>query len=372
MVKFLSVSLIMCCFSQTIIGQNFKNINEIVSISQKKPSDLEKALVAKGFRYESTEKSRQLFSHTIGNASISYELAPRVFEYTFYDRQFYLDAFSRVQKADYLFSKGEVISLENSKKYTADKFSKDGTVLYFLQISEKGKSDQFKILIYPSSSGKSASKNDFGYGNFYVGLVLPKGILGESPSPQGTVEQAFVGNSGMGAGKGVELGFSGISGFYSINKSLPYFVDFGLHMRALAGFQPYALASSTFNYKNFGRFGAGGGPSISFSPFRNSDLSASFFYDFIPTGNFGGNMEYNGSDATYSNTVKRNDVSFALARNYGFELKYESLMFGLEKSNFTDKGVFDKQQGYNGNISSTTINAGIPFQQAAVKFGFVF
>jgi len=368
--KFGLLFAFICGLTLNLMAKNFKNISELIAISSKNPSNLEKALIAKDYIYVQTKDGRFEFSSKFNEGTISYELAPRVLQFNFKNRQFYLDAFSSLQKLGYSLSKGEVESIIEKKKFKAEMFVKESTKVFLNQETKKNGTETYSILIYPGED--ALVKPDCSYGNFFSGLMLPKGMLAQAPSPNQSFEKAFTGNSGLGAGTGYEFGFSGLIGFVNFNQKLPEFIDFGLHMEAVGGFQPYALSSKDYKYKSFQKFGVGAGPALSLKPFSNSDFRFSVFYDFFASGNGGGNISYTGSVPNYTQTITRKMGSFAMIKSLGFELKYESIFIGLGFSNYTDKGVFEKKAGFTGSVATTEIKASMEFKQTILKFGFIF
>jgi len=372
--KLIYLTLLSIILSLKVSSQSFKNVNELISFSRKTPSDLEKKLSAKGFKYLETKNNRQHFSNSEEGTALNYELNPRILEFSFKDRQFYLDAYSNLEKTGYIISKGELITIGSGKKYTADKFSSMNNELYFFQYTESSKVI-YEILVYPKVSNGGtilSDKEDFGYGCLYISLLTPKGLIADVPSPSNSVEQSFLGKAGIGAGRGWEFGLSGISGLYGVNKKLPYFIDFGLHLKLMAGFQTFALASTDYNYKNFIKLGGGGGPSITISPLRERDLRFSFYYDFIPSASMGGSVEYKGPNQNYSKKVARVGGSFAMIKVYGFEVKYKNISFALESSKYIDKGKYENESGTSGNVTKSKFDAAIQMNQMALKMGYCF
>jgi len=359
-----------------VTAQDFSNINELISIASKNPSSLESSIKKKGFLYSTFKNNRQSFKHKINESYINYELNPRVLEYTTSNRQFYLDAFSYLSKAGYTVKKNEVQSLVSKEKHEADGFTKGKISIYlYANTSYSGTIESYSILIYPGtlSGGKvSSNKQGAGYGNFYVSLLNPNENLKAEPTTSNSVEQSFTGSAGLGATPGIESGFSGIVGLDELNKNLPSFIDFGLHMRVSVGVQPFALASEDYKYSSFFKLDAGGGPALMLTPFRNTDLVFAFFYDFLPSLNDGGAIEYIGSDRNYSKTVERDSSSFAFSQVMGFELKYKSLLLGIESSKYIDKGKYTISSGTNGNITDTNFEAALPINQIAFKLGICF
>ncbi len=366
---------LLCAFSAlTLSSQSFKNINELIDFSRMAPNDLEKKLKEKGFEYIETKDDRHRFRNYQQAASLSYTLNPRVLELRFEDRQFYLDAYSYLEKSGYILSKGQVVETESEEEHVAEKFTKENNELFFYQMSEDGSTD-YGILVYPkaSSSGSVLSdKEDFGYGCLYASFLTPKGLIAETPSLTNSTEDSFTGEVGIGAGQGWEFGLSGIAGFYGVNKKLPYFLDFGLHLRFMGGFQSYALASPDYEYKNFYKVGAGGGPSITISPFNQKDFRISFYYDFIPSVSLGGSVEYTGSNTNYSETIARIEGSYALIKVMGIELKYASISVALESSAYVDTGKYERNAGNPANLTTSNFDAAIAMNQLGLKFGFCF
>ncbi|MBU2018173.1 MAG: hypothetical protein KJ941_00890 [Bacteroidetes bacterium] len=362
-------------------SQTFKSVNELINISKKDPSALEKELSVKGFSFIGKDKERQEFSKF--GEKVSYELNPRVFQYSFRDRTSYLNYYSQMEKSGFTITKGKVTKLENDQDENANIFEKGKVQISLIDISENNE-EEYSILIYPfynesatrtSSANNNSSKESISYGNVYVAVMLPKSKMGDPASKSTTIKQDMQGQGGMGATAGFEGGWSGVAGFNSLNSKLPFFLNFGLSLKLMGGIQPFSYENlgkpyDDYKYNGFAKMGGGGGPAIVLSPFRDADFRLTFYYDFLPSANFGGSIVYDGPDANYSQTIERDDASFALIKVFGFSLKYESILFGVETSKYTDQASYTNNYGYVGNMGSDKFKAKLPINQLIFKFGF--
>jgi len=367
----------------TSFSQTFKTVNEIINISRKDPSALEKALALKGFSFVGKEDERQRFSKS--SEMISYELNPRVFQYSFEDRRSYLEFYSQMEKGGYIITKGKVTKIDDNKEVNANIFDKGKVHICLIDIGEDGE-EEYSILIYPfnnndnsntSNSNQSSAKDPISYANMYVALMLPKSKMAKPASQSTTINQDFQGQGGMSATAGIEGGWSGIVGFDLINNKLPYFLDFGLSLKLMGGIQPFSYESlgdpfDDYKYSGFAKVGGGGGPAIVLSPFRETDFRMVFYYDFLPSASLGGSIVYNGPDSDYQQTIDRDGASFALIKVFGFSLKYQNVLFGIETSNYIDKGSYTNTYGYTGNIGNEKFKANLPVKQLILKLAYCF
>jgi hypothetical protein len=379
------VKLITLLFSVLIVNsfysQTFATVNELIALSKKDPSSLEKTLNLKGFKFVGKDGERQEFSKF--GESISYEMNPRVVQYNFTERSSYLEFYTHLQKGGYVISKGKVTNIDDDEEHDANIFDK-GKVHICLVDSGSDEDINYTILIYPfqnaSSSGsttQNSAKDPISYGNMYLALLLPKSKMASPASQSTTIQQDFQGQGGMGATAGFEGGWSGVVGSDLINSRLPYFLDLGLSLKLMGGIQPFSYESlgtpfDDYKYNGFVKAGLGGGPAVVLSPFRETDFRMAFYYDFLPSVNLGGSIVYNGPDTDYSQSIEKDAASFALIKVFGFSLKYQSLLLGIETSNYIDKADYTNSYGYTGNMGSNKFQAKLPVKQLILKIGYCF
>jgi hypothetical protein len=373
------LSLIILLNTNTF-GQSFSTIKEVISVSQKEPLEIETFLSNLGFFY-SGKTSEDRYAFVGSGESIQYAILPRVFQYNFTSRTTYLTFYSELKKSGYSFRVGNVIVLNDQSEKEATIFEK-GSVQVSLVDMSKDDDESYAALITPDNgegnSGSYAdSKDDISYGGFYASVLFPRGIVATEPSQNTTLQQEFNGTGGIGASTGFEIGISGVAGLNRLNERLPYFLDFGVSLKLMCGVQPFSYESlgapfDDFDYNSFIKVGAGGGPSIILSPFRDLDFRFIFYYDFLPSANFGGTIIYNGDEPYYEQKISREEPSFALARAFGFTLKYNDVFLGIEKSTYVDQANYVNEYGYNSQLTKEPFKSKLPFDQLVLKIGYNF
>jgi hypothetical protein len=360
-------------------SQSFKDVKEIISISIKDPIDLESILIGKGFSFSGKKLERYKFTRS--SESVSYELLPRVFQYSFYDRYYYLSFYSELKKAGFTISNSQVELIDSKGSKPATLFVKKGMKVYLVDFTN-GTDHEYSILIYPGSNldggnMSSINKDDISFVNFNISLLSPKGVAAQNPSENTTYQQDFNGDSGIGAKRAYGLGISGVSGLNAINRKLPHFLDFGISLGATFNIQPFSYESlgapfDDFKYGSFMRLGFGGGPAIVLSPIQNVDFRLIFYYDFTPSVNFGGSLEYENTQYDYEESVVRDDISYALARAYGVSVKYNNVIFSVQKSTYYDRADYTLSYGYNGVLTKNKFKSNLFFEHLSFKLGIAF
>lgn len=371
---------ILLLISTNLLGQNFANIKELITLSRQEPLDIETSLTNLGFTY-SGKTSQDRYEFEAYQESVQYAILPRVFQYNFSSRTTYLAFYSQLKKSGYSYQVGNVIILSTNSEKEATVFSKGGTQVSLVDMS-KDDIESYAALIVPaeggsSSGGYSDSKDNISFGGFYAAVLFPRGIIANQPSQSTTIQQEFNGFGGIGAKTGFEFGISGVAGLNSLNEKLPYFLDFGVSLKAMYGLQPFSYESlgspyDDFDYNNFIKLGGGGGPAIALTPFRDVDLRLFVYYDFLPSANFGGSIVYNGDEPDYEQNISRDGPSFALARAFGFALKYQDIFIGIETSKYTDQADYTNSYGYGTPLTEEPFKAKLPIQQLVLKVGYNF
>lgn len=378
--KKITCFFILIQISAITFGQSFVNIKEIITLSQQDPIDIESSLSNLGFSF-SGKNSQDRYEFEGYQESVQYAILPRVFQYNFTSRSTYLAFYSELKKSGYSFQTGNVIVLSTNTEKEATVFKKGGIQVSLVDMSRDGV-ESYAALIIPaedenSSGGYSDSKDNISYGGFYAAVLFPRGIIADQPSQNTTIQQEFNGLGGIGAKTGFEFGISGVAGLNSLNERLPYFLDFGVSLKAMCGLQPFSYEGlgapyDDFVYNNFIKLGGGGGPAIALTPIRDVDLRLFFYYDFLPSANFGGSIVYNGDEPNYEQEISRDAPSFALAKAFGFTLKYEDIFIGVETSKYTDKSNYTNSYGYGTPLTQEPFNAKLPIQQLVLKIGYNF
>ena len=371
---------ILLLISTTLHGQSFGNIKELITLSQQEPLDIETSLTNSGFSY-SGKTSQDRYEFEGYQESVQYAILPRVFQYNFVSRTTYLAFYSQLKKSGYSYQVGNVIILSTNTEKEATVFVKGGTQVSLVDMTEDDV-ESYAALIIPvdvggSSGGYSDSKDNIAYGGFYAAVLFPRGVIANQPSQSTSIQQEFNGLGGIGAKTGFEFGISGVAGLNNLNEKLPYFLDFGVSLKAMYGLQPFSYESlgspyDDFDYNNFIKLGGGGGPAIVLTPIRDADLRLFFYYDFLPSANFGGSIVYNGDEPNYEQEISRDVPSFALARAFGFTLKYEDIFIGIETSKYTDKSSYTNSYGYGAPLTQEKFNAKLPIQQLVLRIGYNF
>ncbi len=374
-----ALTLIAFAFSFLGFAQSFKDIKELISLSVKEPLELETTLNNKGFTFNGKKSERYGFYRI--DERVSYELLPRAFQYSFTSRHHYLSFFSGLKKLGFSVSTSEVQLLDSKEKRSATLFAKKQMEIYLIDLT-KGNDHEYSILIYPGpyineSNVNSLYKNDISFVGIHASTSSAGGVLSENPSETTSYQQDFNGESGMGIKRAYGLEISGISGLKSLNRKLPYFVDFGISLGTSFNVQPFSYESlgapfDEFKYDAFMRAGLGGGPAILLSPFRNTDFRITFYYDFVPSVNFGGGLRYQNTTYNYEENVLRDKPSFTLVKAYGASIKYKSVIFSVQKSAYFDKANYTLSSGYNGILSQTKFNSNLFFDYLTFKLGVTF
>jgi hypothetical protein len=358
-------------------AQSFKDVKELISTALKDPIDLERILMSKGFDFEGKKAERYQFTRS--NENVSYELLPRALQYSFSNRHYYLSFYSELKKYGFSLSNAEVELMDSKSVKPATLFVKKGMKIYLVDFTD-GKDHEYSILIYPGSNLNSdninsINKDDISFAGFTIGLSSPKGVITENPSENTTYEQDFTGVSGIGAKRAYSLGISGVSGLKSVNKKLPYFLDFGVSLGASFDIQPFSYENlgapfDEFKYGPFMRFGLGAGPAIVLSPLQNKDFRIVLYYDFVPSLNFGGSLTYQNDQ--YEESVLRDDASFSLAKAYGLSVKYNSVIISIQKSAYYDIADYTLTYGYSGNLTDAKFKSNLFFNHLSFKLGIIF
>jgi hypothetical protein len=374
------------CFSLLLLispnffGQSFGNIKEIISLSHKEPLEIETSLSNLGFTY-SGKTSQDRYEFEGYQESVQYAILPRVFQYNFSSRTTYLAFYSQLKKSGYSYQVGNVIVLSTNSEKEATVFEKGGTQVSLVDMSKDGVESYAALIVQTDKGSKSGrysdSKDIVSYGGFYTALLFPRGIIANQPSQSTSIQQDFQGFGGIGAKTGFEFGLSGVSGLNSLNEKLPYFLDFGVSLKLMYGLQPFSYEGlgtpyDDFEYNSFIKLGGGGGPAIVLSPIRDLDLRLFFYYDFLPSANFGGTIEYIGNEPNYEQKIARDSPSFALTRAFGLTLKYENVFIGLETSKYIDKANYTNAYGYGAPLTQEPFKAKLPIQQLILKVGYNF
>jgi hypothetical protein len=375
--------LLLSITANQAFAQSFSTLNELLGLSRKNPKELEKALLLKGFSYDGLEDERQKFSKL--GEGLNYELNPRVLQYNFMSREYFLEYYAFMERSGYVITKSTVMSIDTDEEQNAQLFEKGKIRIFLYQSDMTEGSETYSILLYPfgnensnsSSDNSNSGKESISFGNIYVALLSPRSAMANKPSSSNSIQQGLQGFAGMGATAGFEGGFSGIAGLNLINNRLPYFLDLGISLKIMGGLQPFSYESLGFpyddyKYSSFAKVGGGGGPAVVLSPLRETDFRIIFYYDFLPSASLGGAITYDGEIPDYSQSMARKSGSFALIKAFGFSVKYQSVLLGIESSKYIDKGSYENKFGYTGNITTETFEAKLPVNQLIVKLAYCF
>lgn len=366
---FLSI-MASCAFSMMTAAQSFTNIDELLQLSEMDPLECEKLLTSKGFKFQETDGLKSSYSKA--GEAVSYRVSPRRAHYMSTSRTFFLEVNSRLIKQGFVLANSEGVLEDKGTTIKAQEYQK-GKFTVWLYIDKEtdqtyynvqvDNSDPSSVKKAPSTSGKSTynykgDKEPVNYGYFSLGLILPRGIIAEAPKATSTYNQDYTGQSGLGAKAGFESSVGGVLGITPLNKVLPHALDFGIILNGQFGMQPYSYKSlgnpyDDYTYNSFMKAGAGAGPAVVLTPFRESDFHISFYYKVEAGLNFDGGFRYSGT-ASYEETLKRDAVSFAWVKSYGIHIFGGGVFGGVEFSNYTDKGTFNYDQSYF--VNNTYVN----------------
>lgn len=383
----------------SVSAQSFSNVDELLQLSEMDPLECEKTLTVKGFVFVETDGLKSEYRKS--SEYLSYRVTPRRAHYKTTSRSFFLEVNSRLIKQGFVLVSSEGFLEDDGDKspikaqqYEKGKFTvwlfirkddyDDSKTYYHIQVDNSGPSSTKKTSVDKSKRSEFKYKGDkskIDYGYFSVGLIIPRGVIAEDPKANTTLEQDFNGLSGIGAKVGFEFAVGGIVGFTPLNNRLPHPLDFGIIMNGHFGVQPYSYESLGGNYDNydfagFMKAGAGIGPAMILTPFRETDFHISLYYKMDAGINFDGGFKYTGS-TNYEETLERDAISFAWVKSYGFHLYGANIFGGVEFSNYTDKGLFNLTQSYfdTGNnfvYNTQQIQAALPIKQITLKIGFTF
>ncbi len=385
-------------FFINVFSQSFTNVDELLQLSELDPLAFEKSLTGKGFSFYETDGIKTKYNNL--TESISLTISPRIVSYVTYSRIFFLEANSRILKSGYRLVNTEGVLISDGSKVKAQQFEKDkltvwlgvnkvdGETIYYIQVDNSSPSSLknaggTETLKNKDNFKYKGDKSDISFGYFSVGLMISRGITSEKPSPSTSIQQDFNGESGIGTDKGFEVDLGGIVGLYGLNKKLPHALDFGVLIAGGFTILPYSYKSlglpySEFTYNGFitGRFGVG--PTLTLTPFRNSDFHLSGFYKVSAGGNFAGGYKYDGTDYNTVTMKRDDDASFTLIKSYGAMINGGALYGGIEFSKYIDKGKFTITESvYNPAASEyvdmkTAVEAKLPFDIMSIKIGLLF
>lgn len=380
-------------FSLSAHAQSFTTVDELIQLSKMDPLESEKLLTSKGFVFIETDGLESEYSKF--SEGIKYTISPRRVHYATLQRNFFLAASSRLTKSGFVLTNSEGTLEDDGRTIKAQQYKK-GEYVVWLFIDKDNDETNYHVQVDNNDPSKSAPssttsstpspgtgyKEDVNYGYFFVGLILPRGVIAEDPKPNTTYSEDFSGLSGIGAKPGFEFGIGGVLGITPLNRKLPYFLDFGILLNGQYGVQPYSYKSlgapfDDYTYSGFMRGSAGAGPALILTPFRDSDFHLSFYYKPEAALNFSGGFDYSGTEG-FDQTATRDAVSFAWVKSYGIHIYGGGIFGGIEFLNYTDKGTFNLHAaGFNPNTNSyeysdSKINAALPVRQINLKIGFAF
>ncbi|MDP4865624.1 MAG: hypothetical protein NWR53_03075 [Crocinitomicaceae bacterium] len=95
--------LLLSITANQAFAQSYSTLNELLGLSRKNPKELEKALLLKGFSYDGLEDERQKFSKL--GEGVNYELNPRVLQYNFMSREYFLEYYAFMERSGYVITK---------------------------------------------------------------------------------------------------------------------------------------------------------------------------------------------------------------------------------------------------------------------------
>ncbi len=392
----MKITLLVLAFSfvfGALQAQSFANIDELLQLSEMDPLECEKTLTAKGFRFIETDGLKSQYRNS--SEYVVYQISPRRTNYKTMNRMFFLEVNSRLIKQGFVLINSEATLEGQNTKIKAQEYEK-GKLTVWLFTDKDGGETTYNIQVdnnSPSSTKKSATtskKSDFkykgdkekiDYGYFSIGLIIPRGVITEAPDPNTSYYQDYNGLSGIGATVGVEGAVGGVIGLTPLNQKLPHALDFGILLHGQFGVQPHSYKSlgglyEDYSYSALMRAGAGVGPALVVTPFRDADFHLTFYYKMEAGINFDGGFEYVGGE-NFDETVARESVSFAWIKSYGIHIYGGSVFGGVEFSNYTDKGTFNVTQSYfDANdqyiSNASTFDAALPVKQITVKIGLAF
>lgn len=373
-------------------ADSFKNIDELLQLSELDPLACEKKVTAMGYEYESTDGLTTYYEYHLG--TLSYTISPRKVIYTFPNRLFSLEATSRLLKSGFTLSHTEGTLTTGGKAIKAQKYVKDKFIVWIWKWPNE--SEIYSIQIENSRpldiSGNASNKKNFVYKGdkkpisfsyWYLGFLKAKGELTEEADWDPPVAHPFTGTTGIGLKNGYETGIGGIAGINGLNKKLPHGLDLGIILGAQFNLHSYSLESlgepyTSYGYDAFLKFGASIGPALTLTPVATKDFHISFFYRFDALGNTGGDFSDNYVEPENKESLSRDAPGFLLAKSYGLILHGKRVFFCTEFINYVDKGSFTWSKAYiDPNTQQVenrvvTIDANLPFSLISFKLGMVF